>query len=97
MADHLGPRELGRGRGACFDAASALIASGCSVLVAHHFMGHATATETLNTYGHLWPNDEELMRQAIEDAFGSSSRTVRRTAEDETPGSGRLNVRIVFA
>lgn len=33
--------------------ASALIASGCSVPAVQHALGHASATEILNTYAHL--------------------------------------------
>ncbi len=30
------------------------------------FLGHKNATETLSTYAHLWPNDEERMTAAID-------------------------------
>jgi integrase len=46
--------------------ASALIASGCSVVAVQAALGHANATETLNTYSHLWPSDEDRTRAAIE-------------------------------
>ena len=49
--------------------ASLLIAAGCSVKVVQHQLGHASATETLDTYSHLWPNDDERVRQAIDDAY----------------------------
>ncbi|MFZ0668092.1 MAG: site-specific integrase, partial [Acidimicrobiales bacterium] len=45
--------------------ASALIASGCSVKAVQAFLGHATASETLDTYGHLWPSDDDAIRVAI--------------------------------
>jgi hypothetical protein len=28
-------------------------------------LGHKTAQETLDTYGHLWIDDEELTREAV--------------------------------
>ncbi len=57
----------------------ALIAGGCSVKVVQKALGHASAPETLDTYGHLWPDSEDLTRRAIDSAFGclaDSSRTV---------------------
>lgn len=49
--------------------ASLLIAAGCSVKVVQHQLGHASATETLDTYSHLWPNDDQRVRDAIDDAY----------------------------
>lgn len=46
--------------------ASALIAAGCSPKVVQSRLGHATITETMDTYGHLWPESEEQTRQAID-------------------------------
>ena len=46
-------------------AASTLIASGCSVKAVQAFLGHATGDETLDTYGHLWPSDDDAIRAAI--------------------------------
>jgi integrase len=50
-------------------SASMLIAWGCSVKAVQHFLGHATAKETLDTYGHLWPDDEDRIRAAIDSAM----------------------------
>lgn len=52
--------------------ASALIAGGCSVKVVQKTLGHASAGETLDTYGHLWPDSEDLTRRAIDAALGSA-------------------------
>lgn len=43
-------------------AASLAIAAGADVVVVQHMLGHKDATETLNTYSHLWPDrlDEVL-------------------------------------
>ena len=46
--------------------ASALIRAGCSVKVVQARLGHATAAETLDTYAHLWHDDEDRTRAAIE-------------------------------
>ncbi|MGH8973893.1 MAG: tyrosine-type recombinase/integrase [Acidimicrobiia bacterium] len=46
--------------------ASALIASGASVKVVQARLGHKSALETLDTYGHLWPQDDDLTRRAID-------------------------------
>lgn len=49
--------------------ASMLIAAGCSVRAVSQFLGHKNATETLNTYAHLWPNDEDRIVAAINEGF----------------------------
>lgn len=49
--------------------ASTLIAGGESVTVVQDRLGHATAAETLNTYAHLFPDNEDRTRSIIEAAF----------------------------
>ncbi|HEU0237841.1 MAG TPA: site-specific integrase [Micromonosporaceae bacterium] len=49
--------------------ASMLIGAGQSVKVVAERLGHSTVTETLNTYTHLWPADEDRTRDAVDDAF----------------------------
>lgn len=49
--------------------ASALIAGGESVKVVQKRLGHTSAVETLDTYGHLWPDSDESSRTAIDVAF----------------------------
>ncbi|WP_116996190.1 tyrosine-type recombinase/integrase [Desertimonas flava] len=46
--------------------ASLLIRSGLSVKVVQARLGHATAAETLDTYGHLWPDDGDRTRAALD-------------------------------
>ena len=46
--------------------ASLLIRHGESVKTVQHRLGHASAMETLDTYGHLWPDSEERTREVIE-------------------------------
>jgi integrase len=49
--------------------ASALIRSGLNVKVVAERLGHANAMMTLNVYAHLWPDDGDRSRQAVEDAL----------------------------
>jgi integrase len=50
--------------------ASLLIGRGCSVKAVQSALGHKSASETLDTYSHLWPADEDRIRDAIEAAHG---------------------------
>jgi integrase len=60
--------------------ASGLIAQGCDVVTVQRALGHASATVTLGTYGHLWPTSEDRTRKAASalwsGAFADSVRTV---------------------
>lgn len=49
-------------------AASAAIAAGADVKVIQQMLGHKDATETLNTYGHLWPDRLDEVSRALEAA-----------------------------
>ena len=49
--------------------ASALITAGQSVKVVSARLGHSNAAMTLNCYAHLWPDDEDRTRAAIDDVF----------------------------
>ena len=62
-----------------------VIASGCDVVTVQRALGHASATTTLNTYGHLWPDAEDRTRAATDglmsaaiDFAADSLRTARR-------------------
>ncbi|HXB49903.1 MAG TPA: tyrosine-type recombinase/integrase [Streptosporangiaceae bacterium] len=60
--------------------ASLLIASGCDVKTVQARMRHASATTTLNVYGHIWPDRDESTRAAVEAVFrdrADSARTGR--------------------
>jgi integrase len=50
--------------------ASALIRAGLSVKAVSSRLGHSNAAMTLNVYSHLWPDDEDRSRQAIDTLFG---------------------------
>ena len=47
-------------------AASQLIAAGCSPRALAASLGHKNVAETLNTYAHLWRDDEDLITAAID-------------------------------
>lgn len=49
--------------------ASLLIRQGLDVKTVQKRLGHRSAVTTLDTYGHLWPDDDDRTRGAIEDAF----------------------------
>ena len=49
--------------------ASALIRHGESVKVVQERLGHASASETLDTYSHLWPDSEDRTRAAVSEAL----------------------------
>ncbi|MHB8488868.1 MAG: tyrosine-type recombinase/integrase [Candidatus Dormibacteria bacterium] len=51
--------------------ASALIRHGESVKTVQARLGHATAVETLNVYGHLWPDSEDRTRAAVDELLGA--------------------------
>lgn len=52
--------------------ASMLIAGGQSVKVVQKRLGHSSAVETLDTYGHLWPDSEEDTRTAVDAVLTTS-------------------------
>jgi site-specific recombinase XerD len=52
--------------------ASVLIAGGCSIKAVQSALGHANASETLDTYSHLWLADEDRIRDATEAVHGAS-------------------------
>lgn len=59
--------------------ASLLIRDGASVKVVQSRLGHATAAETLNTYAHLWPDEEDRTRTAIDAPWRGHSADYSRT------------------
>jgi len=63
--------------------ASALIAGGASVKVVQSRLGHASAVITLNTYGHLWPGDDDLTRDVMDAAFGILADSLRTSPANE--------------
>lgn len=43
-------------------------------------LAHASAVITLDTYGHLWPDDDTLTRTVIDAAFGPLEDSLRTRA-----------------
>ena len=54
--------------------ASVLIRAGCSAKVVQTMMGHEDITTTLNTYGHLFPDEWDKAAGAIDEWLGTKSR-----------------------
>jgi integrase len=61
-----GLRSTPEARPAYLSRPSLLIRHGESVKVVQARLGHASATETLDTYSHLWPDSEDQTRAAID-------------------------------
>lgn len=59
--------------------ASALISSGCSVKAVQLALGHESASTTLDTYAHLWPDGEDRTRAAVESFLGGGVSAVCQT------------------
>jgi integrase len=64
--------------------ASLLVRHGESVTVVQHRLGHASATEPLNTYAHLWPDSADQTRAAIAAEPGSDDAAVSWLCPDGT-------------
>jgi hypothetical protein len=58
-------------------------AGGASVKVAQTRLGHGSAVVTLNTYGHLWPGDDDLTRTVMDSAFAILADSLRTSAAAE--------------
>jgi integrase len=70
--------------------ASALIAANLSPKVIQARLGHATMAETMDTYGHLFPDSEDLGRSAVDDALAGPLRNRNGTgAPGERAGAGQ--------
>ncbi len=59
--------------------ASLLIEHGESVKVVQARLGHASATETLDTYAHLWPDNDDRTRAAVDAVLGTPTQPGRRS------------------
>ncbi|MGD1255343.1 tyrosine-type recombinase/integrase [Mycobacterium seoulense] len=61
--------------------ASGLIAAGCDVVTVQRALGHSSASVTLDTYSHLWPDANDRTRKAaaglVEQALGSTADALR--------------------
>jgi len=61
--------------------ASTLIAANLNPKVIQTRLGHATITETMDTYGHLLPDAEDLGRGAIDGIFAVAPTEQRRNQQ----------------
>jgi len=52
-----------------------LLQAGESVVAIAEYLGHEDATLVLKTYGHLMPNSDDRMRQAIDDIWTRQSNS----------------------
>jgi integrase len=75
------------------DYASLLIRSGASIKVVQRRLGHASAKTTLDTYGHLFPDEDDRTRRAVDDDLGRSGEDWLRTddaSEGQNPATARV-------
>lgn len=57
--------------------ASLLIRYGESVKTVQARLGHKSATETLDTYGHMWADSDDRTREAVDSVLGISADSLR--------------------
>ena len=69
---------------------SLLIHRGASVKAVQDCLGHKSAIETLDTYGHLWPNSDDSIRAAI-DAVVTGLDDAVSTFVHAAPVAGNLS------
>lgn len=67
--------------------ASLLIQSGASIKAVQARLGHSSAKVTLDTYGHLWPEEEDRTRAAVDAEFGRTFADYPRTTSDGRPAA----------
>lgn len=65
--------------------ASGLIAAGCDVVTVQRALGHSSASVTLNTYSHLWPDADDRTRKAADALFRSSAGSTAYSPRTEGP------------
>jgi len=70
--------------------ASLLIAQNVSPKRIHARLGHASITETMDTYGHLYPDDDTSDREVIESAFDDATLTRDASSQRLTRKEAKL-------
>ncbi|MDN6199338.1 tyrosine-type recombinase/integrase [Corynebacterium flavescens] len=78
-------------------AVSMAIAGGADVYIVQRMCGHASATTTLNTYGHLWDGGLDRAAEAIETHLAAErkrieSQQARRAQRGRENGRGHLRL-----
>jgi integrase len=69
--------------------ASVLIDAGRSVKNVQEVLGHASATETLDVYAHLWPAEQDRTREAMRTALAKIAGSTRDGAAENGHLPGR--------
>ncbi len=66
--------------------ASGLIAAGCDVVTVQRALGHSSASVTLDTYSHLWPDANDRTRKAasglMDQALGAAAEALRTEGQN---------------
>jgi integrase len=65
--------------------ASLLIRHGESVKVVQARLGHASASETLDTYSHLWPDSDDRTRTAVDSVLSADLVRTGEVINEQTP------------
>ncbi len=65
--------------------ASLLIRHGESVKVVQARLGHASASETLDTYSHLWPDSDDRTRAAVDAVLSADYVRTREVVDGRNP------------
>ncbi|MCW2573178.1 MAG: traSA:integrase fusion protein [Frankiales bacterium] len=72
--------------------ASGLIAQNIHPRVIQARLGHASITETMDTYGHLFPDSDEATSSALDDIFGPASTSLSEPGPDDPASPGKLRI-----
>ena len=62
--------------------ASGLIRAGCDVVTVQRALGHSSATTTLATYSHLWPDANDRTRRAAAELLDAALGVAADAAAD---------------
>jgi integrase len=65
--------------------ASGLINAGCDVVTVQRALGHHSATVTLSTYSHLWPDASDRTRKAAGELFAACAEPTADQLRTESP------------
>lgn len=65
--------------------ASGLIAAGCDVVTVQRALGHHSATVTLSTYAHLWPDASDRTRKAAGELFAACADPTADVLRTQSP------------
>jgi integrase len=65
--------------------ASLLIRHGESVKVVQARLGHASASQTLDTYSHLWPDSDDRTRTAVDSVLSADYVRTEGVIDGQTP------------